>query len=163
MNRPGSGVVSSSSLDDTWRRYLAIARPDHWIKNIFMIPGIAVALVVAPITPLDMVIPLIIGTISLCLAASANYTINEYLDAAGDRFHPVKGSRPGARGLLGARIVAGQYLTLTLVSIGLAAIVNASFALSITSLLIMGVVYNVPPIRTKDKAYLDILSESVNN
>jgi 4-hydroxybenzoate polyprenyltransferase len=27
----------------------------------------------------------------------------------------------------------------------------------------MGVIYNVPPIRTKDKAYLDTLSESINN
>jgi decaprenyl-phosphate phosphoribosyltransferase len=156
-------VISSSSLGDELRRYLAIARPDHWIKNIFMIPGIAVALVVAPITPADMVVPLLIGTISLCLAASANYTINEYLDAAYDRFHPMKGNRPGARGLLDARIVAAQYLALMLASVALAAVVNAPFVLSIVGLLIMGVAYNVPPIRTKDKAYLDTLSESINN
>ena len=93
-------MISSSSLGEASRRYLAIARPDHWIKNIFMIPGIAVALVVAPVTPADLVVPLLIGTISLCLAASANYTINEYLDAAYDRFHPHKSSRPGALGLL---------------------------------------------------------------
>jgi 4-hydroxybenzoate polyprenyltransferase len=156
-------IVSSSSLGDEFRRYLAIARPDHWIKNIFMIPGIAVALVVAPITPADMVIPLLLGTISLCLAASANYTINEYLDAAHDQFHPIKSNRPGARGLLDPRFVAAQYLALILASVGLAAIVNAPFALSIVGLLIMGVVYNAPPIRTKDKAYLDTLSESINN
>jgi decaprenyl-phosphate phosphoribosyltransferase len=156
-------IISSSSLGDEFRRYLAIARPDHWIKNIFMIPGIAVALVVAPVTPADMVIPLLLGTNSLCLAASANYTINEYLDAAHDRFHPIKSNRPGARGLLDARLVAAQYLALILTSVGLAAIVNAPFALSIVGLLIMGVVYNVPPIRTKDKAYLDTLSESINN
>jgi decaprenyl-phosphate phosphoribosyltransferase len=156
-------MIASSSLGDELRRYLAIARPDHWIKNIFMIPGIAVALVVAPITPADMVIPLLLGTISLCLAASANYTINEYLDAAHDRFHPIKRNRPGARGLLDARIVVTQYLALILASVALAAIVNAPFALSIAGLLIMGVAYNVPPIRTKDKAYLDTLSESINN
>jgi decaprenyl-phosphate phosphoribosyltransferase len=156
-------MISSSSLGDAASRYLAIARPDHWIKNVLMIPGVAVALVVAPITPSDLVIPLFIGTISLCLAASANYTINEYLDAAYDRFHPVKGKRPGAQGLLDARIVAAQYLALILPSVGLGAIVNAPFALSIVWLLIMGVIYNVPPIRTKDKAYLDTLSESINN
>ena len=27
----------------------------------------------------------------------------------------------------------------------------------------MGVVYNVPPLRTKEWPYLDVLSESVNN
>jgi 4-hydroxybenzoate polyprenyltransferase len=163
MRLPGMGAMSSSPVEKTWQRYLAIARPDHWIKNIFMIPGMAVALVVAPVTPLNLVFPLIIGTISLCLAASANYTINEHLDAAYDRFHPVKGNRPGARGLLDARIVTAQYLTLTAASIALSAIVNISFVLSIISLLIMGLIYNVPPIRTKDKVFLDILSESINN
>jgi len=28
---------------------------------------------------------------------------------------------------------------------------------------LQGIIYNVPPIRTKDKAYLDVVSESVNN
>ena len=28
---------------------------------------------------------------------------------------------------------------------------------------LQGIVYNVPPLRTKDKPYLDVISESVNN
>jgi 4-hydroxybenzoate polyprenyltransferase len=28
---------------------------------------------------------------------------------------------------------------------------------------LQGIVYNVPPLRTKDKAYLDVISESINN
>lgn len=28
---------------------------------------------------------------------------------------------------------------------------------------IQGVFYNVPPLRTKNKAYLDVISESINN
>ena len=27
----------------------------------------------------------------------------------------------------------------------------------------MGCLYNIPPIRTKDHAYVDVLSESINN
>ena len=163
MSSLGPEMISSSSLGDAFGRYLAIARPDHWIKNVLMVPGIVVALVVAPVTPLDLVIPLLIGTISLCLAASANYSVNEYLDAAYDRFHPIKLNRPCAQGLLDVRLVAVQYLALILASVGLATIVNPSFVLSIVWLLIMGVIYNTPPIRTKDKAYLDTLSESINN
>ena len=30
-------------------------------------------------------------------------------------------------------------------------------------LLVMGLVYNVEPVRSKDKAYIDVLSESINN
>ena len=73
------------------------------------------------------------------------------------------GNRPGARGLLEPRIVIIQYLTLTMASIALSVAVNASFVLSIVSLLVMGLIYNVPPIRTKDKVFLDILSKSINN
>ena len=50
-----------------------------------------------------------------CLIASANYTINEYLDARYDRFHPLKQDRPGAQGRLEPRLVALQYLGLTAV------------------------------------------------
>ncbi len=28
----------------TIKKYIAIARPDHWFKNIFMLPGTALAL-----------------------------------------------------------------------------------------------------------------------
>lgn len=37
------------------------------------------------------------------------------------------------------------------------------FALTAAVLLLMGIAYNVPPLRTKDRPYLDVLSESVNN
>ena len=30
-------------------------------------------------------------------------------------------------------------------------------------LLFMGLIYNVPPIRSKERPYLDVLSESINN
>jgi 4-hydroxybenzoate polyprenyltransferase len=84
------------------RSYVQIARPDHWIKNIFVIPGAAAALAVAPhdgaIALLPLVLaPLALAAVSVCLLASANYTINEFLDARYDRFHPLK-SRSGAGG-----------------------------------------------------------------
>jgi hypothetical protein len=41
--------------------------------------------------------------------------------------------------------------------------VHPFFAISALALWIMGVVYNLPPIRTKEVPYLDVLSESVNN
>jgi hypothetical protein len=42
-------------------------------------------------------------------------------------------------------------------------LLNPYFAASGFVLWIMGVMYNVPPVRTKDMPYLDVLSESVNN
>src|SRR5882757_9839328 len=83
-----------------WRPYLRIARVDHWIKNVFMLPGVTVGLLfVRP--PVEIFLwHVVIGLASLCLVASANYTINEYLDSEFDRFHPSKKDRAGAQGLL---------------------------------------------------------------
>ncbi len=149
------------------RRYIGIARPDHWIKNVFLIPGTAAALAVLPRAwqagPAALLGGLALALVSLCLTASANYTINEYLDARHDRFHPVKRHRPGALGLLDGRLVLLQYVLLAAAGLGLAAAINLSFLLASVWLLLMGLAYNVPPARTKDKAYLDVLSESINN
>lgn len=143
--------------------YVKIARPDHWIKNIFMLPGVAIALALAPhgLGALWAVLP--IAIVSLCLVASANYTINEYLDARFDRFHPTKSSRPGAMGALDGRVVLLQYAVLAAVGLALAAQINTPYLLTSVWLLVMGVLYNVSPIRTKDKIYLDVLSEAINN
>jgi 4-hydroxybenzoate polyprenyltransferase len=143
--------------------YVQIARPDHWIKNIFVIPGAAAALAVAPHAGGIGLLPLLLVPVSVCLLASANYTINEFLDAQFDRFHPLKSSRPGARGLLDGRLVLLQYLILAACGLAAASQINRAFAVTGLVLLVMGVVYNTPPVRTKDKAYLDVLSESVNN
>ena len=35
------------------RDHIAIARPDHWFKNIFMLPGIALAMVLSN-EPVDL-------------------------------------------------------------------------------------------------------------
>lgn len=150
------------------RSYVQIARPDHWIKNIFVIPGAAAALAVAPHDPGIGLLPFALGpfalvAVSVCLLASANYTINEFLDAEYDRFHPRKSARPGARGLLDGRIVLMQYLLLAACGLAIAAQINTPLALTGLSLVVMGFVYNVPPLRSKDKAYLDVLTESVNN
>ena len=70
--------------------YIKIARIDHWFKNVFMIPGMVVAMLLVGIPFGKAVGPALIGLLSTCLVASANYVINEFLDAAFDRPHPVK-------------------------------------------------------------------------
>jgi len=143
--------------------YWRIARTDHWIKNAFMLPGVAVGLLFLRPPAMPLVWHVLLGLTSLCLLASANYTINEYLDAEFDRFHPVKKLRAGALGQLEPKWVMLQYAGLATAGSALAYIVGVNFALIGAILLLMGIVYNVRPFRTKDRAYLDVLSESVNN
>jgi len=143
--------------------YWRIARTDHWIKNGFMLPGVAVGLLFLRPPAAPLMWHVLLGLISLCLLASANYTINEYLDAEFDRFHPIKKYRAGAMGLLELKWVDTQYAGLAAAGLALATVVGTNFAIVGAILLLMGILYNVRPFRTKDRAYLDVLSESVNN
>jgi len=56
-----------------------------------------------------------------------------------------------------------QWLVLSLLGLGLGFYLNFAIGLTLGSLLFMGLVYNVNPVRSKDRAYFDVISESINN
>lgn len=144
--------------------YIQIARPDHWFKNIFMAPGVVFAIYDVP-TLLSWQIgkTLALALFSTCLVASSNYTLNEILDASKDRLHPVKKERPIPSGLVNIRVAYLEWISLGIVGLLIGYTVNLPFFICLLSLLIMGLLYNIPPIRLKDLPYLDVLSESLNN
>lgn len=144
-------------------RYVALTRPDHWFKNVFALPGVAFASLLTHVAMGEFSRRLLIGMVSLCLVASANYVINEWLDADYDRFHPVKRLRPSVVQRLNPWIVYAEYVLVMLAGIALASLVSVYFLAAAALLGIMGVLYNVRPFRTKDRPYIDVLSESVNN
>ena len=142
--------------------YLMIARPDHWVKHIFIIPGILIAERLDPAASLR-IIPILVGTLSACLLASANYVLNEFLDAESDKFHPIKKHRIAVTQSLSPRYVYLEYGILLGVGLILASFVNIYFLLTAVVFVFMAVLYNVPPIRLKDYFLADVLSESLNN
>lgn len=146
-----------------WRDYLGIARFDHWFKNIFVLPGTALAVVLGGIPLRDALVPTIVALLATGFVASANYVINEWLDAKSDQHHPLKKHRPGARGRLRPSLVTLEYLMFSGTGLLLASTLPSQFLLIAFVLLGMGIIYNVPPLRSKDRAFLDVLSESVNN
>jgi decaprenyl-phosphate phosphoribosyltransferase len=146
------------------RHYIYIARPDHWFKNIFMFPGIIMGLYYNDFTLQGSSIGLILlGILATCLIASANYVINEWLDMESDKFHPVKKNRPAVKANLKPGIVYTEYFLIAATGLLLSSIISIQFLLTESFFLLMGFLYNVKPFRTKDKVYLDVLSESVNN
>lgn len=143
--------------------YIEIARPDHWFKNIFMLPGLLLALALGATIPENFILILISGVASVCLIASANYTINEYLDAEFDRYHPIKKNRPSVGGAIKKEIVLLQWLLLASFGLYLSYLIKFEYLLANSTLLIMGILYNVNPVRSKDRVYMDVLSEAINN
>ncbi|MBN1597989.1 MAG: UbiA prenyltransferase family protein [Bacteroidales bacterium] len=146
------------------KHYVRIARPDHWFKNIFMLPGIVMGLYYTDFS-LDNTSVLILaaGILATCLIASANYVINEFLDLEFDRFHPVKKYRTAVLADLNAGIVYTEYTVLALSGLVISFYISNEFFITELLFLFMGFLYNVKPFRTKDKAYLDVLTESINN
>ena len=143
--------------------YIAIARPDHWFKNVFVLPGAALAMAVTGNIGFVPLWNILLAVIATCLIASANYTINEWLDAEFDQHHPIKKHRPSVSGGVKAKFVYIQYALLSITGLGLGFVVSPLCMYALLFLLIMGVAYNVRPMRTKDRAYLDVISESINN
>lgn len=147
------------------KNYIKMARFDHWIKQVFIVPGIVFAGIIVTDSVFDSAFlqRFIFGTLSICLIASANYIINEWLDAAFDRYHPIKSKRPAVAADIKSKYVYLMYALF--VVLGLITGYFASIPILATNiaLLIMGLIYNVKPIRSKDIPFLDVLSESINN
>ena len=155
----------STSARGGWKSYLKIARFDHWIKQVFIVPGIVFALAVVPGAVLDaaFIFRLVLGVVAVCLVASANYVINEWLDAEFDKFHPVKKNRPAVTVGLKAQYVYIEYAVFAVAGLIAAWFASPPMLITNAALLLMGIVYNVKPMRSKDVPFLDVLSESINN
>lgn len=148
----------------TVRKYIKIMRLDHWIKQLFILPGLVAAMLLTgtPFSP-ELFGRLCAGFFATCFIASANYVINEWLDAEFDKYHPTKKYRSVVSEGVDARIVWLLWGSLSVLGFSLSLLVNVPFLFMSIWLWLMGLLYNVKPIRTKDVPVLDVLSESINN
>lgn len=144
--------------------HLRLLRLDHSVKQIFVVPGIVIAagLTGAPLNH-ELLGRVLLGLLAVTAAASSNYVLNELLDAPFDRLHPTKCLRPAACCSICRPLAYAQWLVLGAASLLLASAISEGMLFSVLALWVMGCLYNVPPARLKDIAYLDVLSESVNN
>ncbi len=144
--------------------YVSIARPDDWVKNIFLVPGIVLVYFFDPglFTP-RLWVQLLAALVAACLIASSNYVLNELLDADKDLHHPTKRHRPIPSGQVKRSVAWVEWLLLGTLGLWLGFAINSFFGWACFTLWLMGCIYNIPPIRSKDLPYVDVLSESLNN
>lgn len=146
------------------KKYFKIMRFDHWIKQFFIVPGFVSAIFMLKVSiDINLIIKFIIGFIAVSLIASSNYTINEYLDLKFDKYHPVKKNRSLVNSTFNKYIIIIIWIGLMVTGLILGYFINYSFAFMQIFLWVMGIVYNVKPLRTKDIPIIDVLTESINN
>ena len=157
-------IKYSNRIKAGFHDYLLIARPDNWFKNAFILPGIIVGYTTFHLNlSKNLLVTCLFVLISACLITSANYVLNEWLDADYDKYHPSKKQRPFVQKELNPFIVWLEYVVLALSGLSIAFSISMSVFWASVFLLIMGFIYNVRPLRTKEVAYVDVLTESINN
>ncbi|QQS13156.1 MAG: decaprenyl-phosphate phosphoribosyltransferase [Rhodospirillales bacterium] len=147
--------VSVSSTDAVVENRVVVLarllRPDQWIKNGFVLTGLIFG------RKLDDPAALLAAAaafVAFCLAASAVYVLNDWLDRDADRAHPVKRARPLASGRLGGAAavwVAGACMAAAAFC---AAIAGPKVALILLAYGLLNVAYSL---RLKHVVLLDVM------
>lgn len=123
--REGNADLRFARREDVQRMRLwfTALRPFHWLKNLLvMVPFFTSFLV----TETSALWNALLAAMSMCLAASAGYLINDMLDMQVDRVHPRKRRRPFAAGHLSAAEGMGGAVVLLLGSALIALCVSSA-------------------------------------
>ncbi|MFZ5366168.1 MAG: UbiA family prenyltransferase [Patescibacteria group bacterium] len=146
--------------------YIEILRPSYWFKNfVVYLGGLASIFYHKPESDMWFLFSrLSFAFILACLISSVNYIVNGLADEKTDSFHPLKGKRAIPNQRVSKRFLYGIMFFLLLTSSALALIVFGQKVFQFLFLLFLaGLLYNLKPIRLKDRFVLDVISESVNN
>ena len=131
---------------------LVAPRPRQWTKNLLLFAGIIFA---AELGDAGRWVAAITAFVAYCAASSAAYLVNDVRDVASDRLHPVKRTRPIARGELGERralVLAGA---LTVFALALAAILGPLSLACIVGFLGLQAAYSL---RLKTIELIDVIA-----
>ena len=149
-----------------FKDYFLVARMDHWVKQIFVLPGVVTAWLLSGAEGAglrDLIGPTVLGFLATSLVASANYVLNEWLDSTYDRHHPLKAKRPFVLRMPKRILLWTEYSLLLAAGLLSSLLLNSMVFWMLVVFLFSGWVYNLKPLRSKDIPFLDVVTESFNN
>lgn len=114
-DEPGASGTQVRTGSRAWG-LVRIARPRQWVKNLLVFAAPGAAGVLSHRHPALLAL----GAFGIfCAAASGTYFINDTLDAAADRHHPVKRLRPVAAGVVPGPLAVAVGVVLMGAAVGL--------------------------------------------
>jgi len=116
-----------------------IIRPHQWTKNLFVVAPVIFS---KELGSLPHLLDTLLAAFLFCLASGAVYTMNDVIDAARDRLHPVKKDRPVASGILPVEMASAYALLLAGISLGASVLFGYAFVMILVIYLILNIVYS---------------------
>lgn len=135
------------------RHIIKVARPTHWIKNIFVFLPVFFGGALLNTTE---VVAAALTFMSFSLSASAIYCLNDIIDVDADRAHPVKCKRPISSGAITIPQAYGMMTVSLLISIVLMFLLPEGHAKSILVIIAYFVINVAYCLRLKEYAIIDV-------
>src|SRR6188474_1463364 len=131
---------------------LVAMRPRQWTKNLLLFAGIIFA---AQLGDPSRWAAAVAAFVAYCAASSAAYLVNDVRDAASDRLHPVKRTRPVASGRVSPGVALGTAVGLALLALVVAAVLGPASLACMAAFLGLQGAYSL---RLKSVELLDVLT-----
>jgi 4-hydroxybenzoate polyprenyltransferase len=134
-------------------------RPHQWVKNLFVLAPVffnkdlVTTLNGVAFLNIPVAFRAFVATLVFCLLAGAVYTINDLVDVAADRVHPVKRERPIASGVVPETVARAMAGALVVASLGVAVLLDLRFALVALLYFVENLAYSF---KLKKVAFLDV-------
>lgn len=135
------------------RHIIKVARPTHWIKNLFVFLPVFFG---GGLLNTSEAVSAALTFLSFSLAASAIYCLNDIIDVNADRAHPVKCKRPIASGAITIPQAYGMMALSMLVSIVLMFLLPAGQTKTIFVIVAYFVINVAYCLRLKNYAIIDV-------
>lgn len=129
---------------------LQTVRPHQWVKNVFVLAPVAFA---KEILEQDFLLRAFGAFGVFCVLAGAVYTMNDLVDQAADREHPVKRFRPIASGQVPRSAAIVAVVLLVLLGLGGASLGPPQFLVVTAAYFLINIGYSFG---LKNVAYLDV-------
>jgi 4-hydroxybenzoate polyprenyltransferase len=128
-----------------------LARPGHWLKNLFVLAALIFS---RKVTDSTAVCHALEALAAFCLASSAIYALNDVMDRQSDARHPTKRRRPVASGEVSVRAAVATYVILTVAALAVAMTLGQFLASLVGAYLVLMLAY---VLGLKRMAILDVI------